>query len=508
MEIKRSKGFTLVELLISISVIIILTAISIPIYYNLAFSRSSEESSRSIIQNLSLAETKALSGVGGKSWDIAFRLIPNNQYISSGQTFSLAEGSKILSITLFTEDGDFENLLGTDGVYVQFKKVPNSGKGAIYKITESGKDYWTCNTTPQIVEGGCPPEDQVSRNLTATCDVGTAKYCETSSKTISEEICITYNNCQCVGGKYVESGSVGVTAGACPSSKTLSGDACVVVLPPAKKCYDVVLVDSGGYIWIDDVRLWGGIVVSSIEYCKPYSMEYLYWKEDGNSICNQGNLAPSGNYNCWYGGDLGDGSLGCSAGPICGSCYSNYSGKHAQVLPNFADYGYNKLVYPKTACSVPGAKSKCGTYGYYGGVEGFYVEDCTCSGKPIDYYFNVYNNCSCVSGRVVKGGSIVSTCVATPSLGSGCNLDPLYSRNGGSCPADWTQPSGVSCSKTSINANTTFQGKIYSCECSGGVDTDVDYKKAEIEISDLEGTKVYTIVIERGDTGIMNFYLQ
>ncbi|MFH1565772.1 MAG: prepilin-type N-terminal cleavage/methylation domain-containing protein [bacterium] len=72
---KNKKGFTLVELLISVSVIIILTAIALPIFTTTGSNQILVQNSENIKSDIRLVQAKALSGiVSGNNgyWGIRF----------------------------------------------------------------------------------------------------------------------------------------------------------------------------------------------------------------------------------------------------------------------------------------------------------------------------------------------------------------------------------------------------------------------------------------------------
>jgi len=117
---KKQKGFTLVELLISVSVIVILTAIAFPIFTTTGSNQTLIQNSENIKSDIRLVQTKSLSGIvsgdngywgarficaGGKSTNYILGQ-PNNaedplSEITSGEQKSLTSGVYVECVNSF-----------------------------------------------------------------------------------------------------------------------------------------------------------------------------------------------------------------------------------------------------------------------------------------------------------------------------------------------------------------------------------------------------------------------
>jgi len=87
LEDKNKKGFTLVELLIVISIIVILAATSVPIYGNIQISSQLNENSSQIIQTLRTAKERSIAGFNNQNHGVKFE--PGKHILYQGESYSL-----------------------------------------------------------------------------------------------------------------------------------------------------------------------------------------------------------------------------------------------------------------------------------------------------------------------------------------------------------------------------------------------------------------------------------
>lgn len=441
--------------LVGLSVILILTAASIPVFSDLAVRYNAKESAENIESDIKLIQSKAMAGVDGKDWNIYFTLSQNTKYFSYDKVFNLAGGTRISSIVLTDKDGKTETVPNNEGVFVLFKKIPSVGQGEIYKIDSSGSGLWSCGTNPQILDS-CAG---YSKNLPGTCSGGSAKYCEDFVKVSSNQVCLNYSDCLCSSGTLQRGSSHTTTPGTC-SGGALIGDAC----------------SSAG--------------------C---------WKSNPNGGCDSECSYSTYTQTVGYTAGAACGGNGCTSSTVYapqGSCSSGGSGD-CYKFENSLDY--------YTSCS----SSACSGGGHYetrwncydsrtGGV--FF---CTGNATPGFCWWYTTHGESC-NTWCARQGSGVS---ALPCEDYYWVEDvPKYSyslggvkRTGYTSKVDcYWSIAGVVCSENSTQTNPQAYGKLYTCSCSSGVDTSKSYVKAEITITNTPGNRSQKVVIEKGRADIID----
>ena len=84
-NIKASKGFTLVEILIVFSIIVVVSAVTIPLYNRWQVANTIASEKTEVAQHLRLAQTRARSGLGDKNHGLYFQ--SNNYTIFEGDDY-------------------------------------------------------------------------------------------------------------------------------------------------------------------------------------------------------------------------------------------------------------------------------------------------------------------------------------------------------------------------------------------------------------------------------------
>ena len=99
-----SQGFTLVEVLIVISITMILAAVTVPIYGNLQVSSQLSKNTSLLIQNLRTAQEWSMARLGSSSHGI--KLFPNSYVLYQGSSYA----TRALEYDRTTILGDTVNL--------------------------------------------------------------------------------------------------------------------------------------------------------------------------------------------------------------------------------------------------------------------------------------------------------------------------------------------------------------------------------------------------------------
>jgi len=71
---KKQKGFTLIEILLSISLITVLAVIAIPIYYSLLYRNDLDVAKNQVVQSLRRAEILSSANDGDITWGLKIQL--------------------------------------------------------------------------------------------------------------------------------------------------------------------------------------------------------------------------------------------------------------------------------------------------------------------------------------------------------------------------------------------------------------------------------------------------
>lgn len=138
----KKQGFTLVELLVSISIIMLLAAIGVPSYKIMKNSIALSGESEEIVSALRTAQNRAMTSQGGTVWGVHFEA---NSYTVFGDdwtapvaptTYQLESNLEILSATPLTVT--FDRLTGTSSentIVVGFL----GGKQNTIEVKDSGR---------------------------------------------------------------------------------------------------------------------------------------------------------------------------------------------------------------------------------------------------------------------------------------------------------------------------------------------------------------------------------
>jgi prepilin-type N-terminal cleavage/methylation domain-containing protein len=127
MELGSGKrGFTLVEILITVSITIILAAAAFPVYGSLQVSAQLNENSSQIIQALRTAKQRSLAGYNNSEHGVKF--VANSYVLFQGSSYAVRQSTYDRSVTLDSPLGLFWSFGG--GVdEINFSKgvgVPNT----------------------------------------------------------------------------------------------------------------------------------------------------------------------------------------------------------------------------------------------------------------------------------------------------------------------------------------------------------------------------------------------
>ncbi len=81
------KGFTLTEIMIVIAIIILLSALTLPFGINFFQEQRTEEETISLVNNLKIAQSRAMSGKNNSSWGIKFEPESSRYILFQGESF-------------------------------------------------------------------------------------------------------------------------------------------------------------------------------------------------------------------------------------------------------------------------------------------------------------------------------------------------------------------------------------------------------------------------------------
>jgi len=103
---KSGEGFTLIEILIAITILIIMTAIAVPYFYSFQKEADLNSSAEKIISIIRIAQNKTRAAEQGSQWGVHF-LIPSgyelfkgSSYISAEEIYTLSDNIEIYDISL------------------------------------------------------------------------------------------------------------------------------------------------------------------------------------------------------------------------------------------------------------------------------------------------------------------------------------------------------------------------------------------------------------------------
>jgi Tfp pilus assembly protein FimT len=138
-SINKNRGFTLIELFIIITIMVIVVSVSIPIYGNIQQSAQVNEVSSGLIQAINLAKNRALSGLNDANHGVYIDAINSSYILYQGINYSartasydrVSEYAEILSVTT--------NLSGSEINFTKVTGEPNS-TGIIFISDGSGKE--------------------------------------------------------------------------------------------------------------------------------------------------------------------------------------------------------------------------------------------------------------------------------------------------------------------------------------------------------------------------------
>ena len=92
----KKPGFTLIEILLAIAIIVLLAALSVPFYTSTLVSTQSKDTTIEIVQSLRRAKIKALAAVADDNWGVAvgrddkITLFKGSSYVSRDQNLDEA----------------------------------------------------------------------------------------------------------------------------------------------------------------------------------------------------------------------------------------------------------------------------------------------------------------------------------------------------------------------------------------------------------------------------------
>lgn len=127
------RGFTLVELLIAISIMILLAAVAVPIYGNLQNLSQKEQASYKLLQDLRAARQDALSRINNNSQGI--KISVHSYVVFQGSSYATRTASFDRNIDLGNNLSLTSNLSNNEIVFTRGSGMP-SGLGSI-TVTES-----------------------------------------------------------------------------------------------------------------------------------------------------------------------------------------------------------------------------------------------------------------------------------------------------------------------------------------------------------------------------------
>lgn len=108
---KSGEGFTLIEILIVITILIIMTVMAVPYFYSFQKKADLDSSAEKIISIIRIAQNKTRASEQGSQWGVRFEnnsdpnpdkyiLFKGSSYISADETYSLSGNIEIYDISL------------------------------------------------------------------------------------------------------------------------------------------------------------------------------------------------------------------------------------------------------------------------------------------------------------------------------------------------------------------------------------------------------------------------
>ena len=199
------KAFTLIELMISVSIMAIIGISAIPIFMGFGSRQYPKETAKNLISSLNLTKSKAYSGSSGMDWFIYMLMgtgadgnpsateysmyDPNN--LSTGiATQKVLGDSQIIGITLTTISNNTINVSVGNGLLILFNKVPDLEKGKIYHLNHSSSKLPICSTKPWAYTcAGSPFPSPIATCTSSWGLVTHNRYCDSQTDTGYECSC-------------------------------------------------------------------------------------------------------------------------------------------------------------------------------------------------------------------------------------------------------------------------------------------------------------------------------
>lgn len=122
---KARPGVTLVEIVITTTVIVALAALSIPLYANFQSESLLDTSSEDIVQTIREAQTRAMAGDGDRPWGVYFAVVNDDaQYSLFRGVDYLSRDTDYDRVTVLADSLTFSALdFSSGGATVIFQKI-------------------------------------------------------------------------------------------------------------------------------------------------------------------------------------------------------------------------------------------------------------------------------------------------------------------------------------------------------------------------------------------------
>ncbi len=159
-DLRFNRGFTLIELAITVGLGVILVAMAVPIYGNLQVSAQINEQSALITQTLRSAREQAVAGYNNSAHGVFFRIDPagaDSYILYQGSSYAnrniAYDQTKTMGSALSFQNSSF-TLIGAD-VDVNYSKtlgMPNNIGTLLINHSASGQKSITVNSLGAVTE--------------------------------------------------------------------------------------------------------------------------------------------------------------------------------------------------------------------------------------------------------------------------------------------------------------------------------------------------------------------
>lgn len=136
---KYKKGFTLMEVLITISIVVVIAGAGVGFYLNYAKNVELRSATNTLISDLKQAQSKSMTGTGGLRWGIHFVNASSDYYEIFSTPTDYSDAGKNITMKKYLDAGiSFADPTETSTKDIIFNKITGSTSESSITITSSG----------------------------------------------------------------------------------------------------------------------------------------------------------------------------------------------------------------------------------------------------------------------------------------------------------------------------------------------------------------------------------